>query len=82
VALADLDPQVGLTGWCGRRVRETPLLVALSANGELAELADAGIDELIVDLPPGMPAAVPRLVAQADVVLVPVRASPTSRDGN
>jgi chromosome partitioning protein len=76
VALADLDPQVGLTGWYGRRAQETPLLVALPANHDLAELADAGFDELIVDLPPGMPTAVPRLVTQADVVLVPVRASP------
>jgi chromosome partitioning protein len=29
VALVDLDPQVGLTGWYGRRAQETPLLVAM-----------------------------------------------------
>jgi len=69
VALADLDPQVGLTGWYGRRSQETPLLVALPPNEDLAELANAGIDELIIDLPPGMPFAVARLVVQADVVL-------------
>ena len=29
VALIDLDPQAGLTGWYGRRAQETPRLVAL-----------------------------------------------------
>ena len=76
VALVDLDPQVGLTGWYGRRSQEQPLLVALPANEDLSELERAGIEELIVDLPPGLPAIVPRLVTKADVVLVPVRATP------
>ena len=76
VALVDLDPQVGLTGWYGRRAQEMPLLVALPANEDLTELEAAGIDELIVDLPPGLPSVVPRLIAKADVVLVPVRATP------
>lgn len=76
VALADLDPQVGLTGWYGRRTHETPLLVALSPNYDLAELVDGGIDELIIDLPPGLPPSVPTLIAKAAAVLVPVRASP------
>jgi chromosome partitioning protein len=76
VALADLDPQVGLTGWYGRRVQETPLLVAMPPNYDLAELESAGVDELIIDLPPGLPPAVPILIAKASVVLVPVMASP------
>jgi len=74
VALADLDPQVGLTGWYGRRAQATPLLVAIP--NDLAELAAARIDELIIDLPPGLPSSVPALIAKANVVLVPVRASP------
>ena len=36
----------------------------------------AGIDDLVIDLPPGMPEIVPRLIAKARVVLVPVRATP------
>lgn len=76
VALIDLDPQLGLTGWYGRRAQETPLLIAMPPNEDLAELAEAGIDELIVDLPPGLPPVIPRLVAKANVVLVPVRATP------
>ena len=76
VALVDLDPQVGLTGWYGRRAQETPLLVAMPPNYDLTELAAAGIDELIIDLPPGLPPSVPPLIAKAGAVLVPVRASP------
>jgi chromosome partitioning protein len=76
VALVDLDQQLGLTGWYGRREREMPRLVALPSNEDLTELGEAGIEELIVDLPPGMPPMVPRLIAKADVVLVPVRATP------
>ena len=76
VALVDLDPQLGLTGWYGRREQEAPRLVVLPAEENLTELADAGIDELIIDLPPGLPPVVPRLIAKADVVLVPVRATP------
>src|SRR6516225_5979655 len=76
VALVDLDPQAGLTGWYGRRAQETPRLVALPPDENLAELAEAGIDDLVVDLPPGMAGVASRLVAKADAVLVPVRATP------
>jgi chromosome partitioning protein len=76
VALADLDPQVGLTGWYGRRAQDMPLLVAMPPDHDLTDLAAAGIDELIIDLPPGLPPFVPALIAKAAVVLVPVRASP------
>jgi chromosome partitioning protein len=76
VALADLDPQLGLTGWYGRRANESPLLVALPDNEDLEDLAAAGIEELIIDLPPGLPPIVSRLIAKADVVLVPCRPSP------
>jgi chromosome partitioning protein len=76
VALIDLDPQAGLTGWYGRRAQATPRLVALPPDEDLTELVEAGIDDLVVDLPPGMPAVASRLVAKADAVLVPVRATP------
>jgi chromosome partitioning protein len=76
VAMVDMDPQVGLTGWYGRRAADTPTLVKMPPRYDLAELAQAGVNELIIDLPPGLPAYVPTLIAKADVVLVPVRASP------
>jgi chromosome partitioning protein len=71
-ALVDLDPQLGLTGWYSRRAQETPRLI------ELPDVQDRlpGIDELVIDLPPGLPAVTSRLVARADVVLIPVRATP------
>src|SRR5258708_3732075 len=77
VALADQDPQAGLTGWYGRREAATPLLVTLPVGDrEWTELAASGIDELIVDLPPGMPRSVAALITRADLVLVPCRPSP------
>ena len=76
VALIDLDPQLGLTGWYGRRTEETPMLAPASLADNPAELAEAGVDELVIDRPPGFPPAIPRLITAADVVLVPVRATP------
>jgi chromosome partitioning protein len=76
VAMIDLDPQAGLAGWYSRREAETPLLMRLPRGGDLGELAKEGIEELLIDLPPGRPSAAARLIAQADVALVPVRATP------
>jgi chromosome partitioning protein len=76
VALADLDPQAGLTGWYARREAATPVMVALPDNFSLAAVAATGIDELVIDLPPGLPTYVATLITQADAVLVPCRPSP------
>jgi chromosome partitioning protein len=77
MALADQDPQAGLTGWYGRREASTPLLVTMPTSDRgWTELAASGIDELIVDLPPGMPRSVAALIARADLVLIPCRPSP------
>lgn len=76
VALADLDPQAGMTGWYGRRTAETPVMVSLPKGYDLATLKNVGIDELIIDLPPGVPTYVGSLIAQAHAVLVPCRPSP------
>jgi chromosome partitioning protein len=76
VALIDMDPQLGLTGWYGRRTEETPMLAPSSLADDPGELAEAGVEELVIDLPPGFPPIVSRLIAGADAVLVPVRATP------
>jgi chromosome partitioning protein len=76
VAIVDLDPQAGMTGWYARRAAETPVMVTLSGGYDLAPLANTGIDELIIDLPPGVPSYVGTLISQADAVLVPCRPSP------
>lgn len=74
--MADLDPQAGLTGWFGRRKAETPRLVTIRAGHSLAPIAAAGIEELVIDLPPGVPPYATTLASQATAVLVPVRPSP------
>jgi chromosome partitioning protein len=51
-------------------------MVTLPVGHNLAALADVGIDELVIDLPPGVPSYVATLVTQADAVLVPCRPSP------
>ncbi len=76
VALVDLDPQAGLTGWFGRRQADTPALVTLPPDYGLERIAAAGVEELVIDLPPGVPTYVGTLVAKANAVLVPVRPSP------
>jgi chromosome partitioning protein len=51
-------------------------MVTLSGGYDLDPIANAGIDELIIDLPPGVPSYVSTLISQADAVLVPCRPSP------
>ncbi len=75
-ALIDLDPQGTLTGWFGRRQAETPHLLSAPVGHNLSALRDAGLDELLIDTPPGQPSFLADLVRQADAVLVPVRPSP------
>lgn len=76
VALADLDPQAGLTGWFGRRSAEAPAMVVLPPSYDMTKLAATGLDELLIDVPPGVPSYVGSLIAKADIVLVPCRPSP------
>ena len=76
VALADLDPQGTTEGWYRRRGAKAPALVAIEPGGSLQRLAEAGLDLLVVDTPPGQPPHLSRLLADADLVLVPVRPTP------
>lgn len=76
VALVDLDPQAGLTGWFARRQADTPALVTLPSDYDLNRLAIAGLEELVIDLPPGVPSYVATLIAKVDIILIPVRPSP------
>jgi chromosome partitioning protein len=76
VAIADLDPQAGLTGWYGRRSADAPAMVDISRGFDPDLFTISGIDELIIDLPPGVPTYVGSLIQKSDVVLVPCRPSP------
>ena len=75
-AIVDLDKQRGLTNWFGRREAETPSLVALAPPFDVSPLAKAGIDEVYIDTPPGVPSYIAHAIASSDVVLVPCRPSP------
>jgi chromosome partitioning protein len=76
VAIMDLDPQAGMTGWYARRAAETPIMIEPPSDHDLAPLKSSRIDELVVDFPPGVPPYTRRMITQATVVLVPCRPSP------
>lgn len=76
VALADMDPQGTTSGWYQRRKAERPALVQLDPGGTTKHLADAGVELLVIDTPPGQSPYIVQMLADADVVLVPVRPTP------
>lgn len=76
VALADLDPQGTISGWYQRRDAKSPALVTLDSAMPVQHLADAGVELLVIDTPPGQPPYIGKMLAGADVVLVPVRPTP------
>lgn len=82
VAVIDADPMAGLTGWYDARKAATPICVepaALKARGLKATLDDlraGGAKVVIIDTAPSASTDVGRLIAAADLVLVPVIPSP------
>ena len=76
VAIADLDPQGTTSGWYQRRDAKSPALVVLDPAKPVEHLADAGVELLVIDTPPGQPTYIGKMLAGADVVLVPVRPTP------
>src|SRR5919202_130484 len=83
VATADLDPQRTLTRWARRRPGTVPGVVHYQVEWADAEAltAEEGIDPadiLFIDTPPSIeahPEEMKRIIAAADLVLVPCRAS-------
>lgn len=77
--LADLDRQQSSQGWLDRRSYSLPAIAAIDLeNGKLPE----GIDRLVVDAPAALRrSAVDDVVAQADVVVIPVLPSAFDEDG-
>jgi hypothetical protein len=51
-------------------------MIELPPGHDFSPLVASDIDELVIDLPPGVPAYTRRLIGQADAVLVPCRPSP------
>lgn len=79
VALIDLDPQHTTTDWCEARQADTPVIAKLSMkhiDQELNHIREHGIKTLIIDTPGYTASQVPEILSRADLVIVPVRASP------
>jgi chromosome partitioning protein len=79
VVLLDADPQGSLTAWWHARAAETPALAAARIDAlaeQLRELDSAGAGLVIIDTPPAVTATIARVIACADLVLIPVRPSP------
>ena len=79
VALIDTDPQGSLASWWNERVAETPLF----AQVEIDRLADhlnalevAGVKLTIIDTPPSVAGLIVKVLAVADLVIIPTRPSP------
>jgi chromosome partitioning protein len=79
VALIDCDPQGSLSEWWNSRASPTPQFVKvglLELSESLARLDQAGFKLAVIDTPPAITASISRVVAHADLVIVPTRPSP------
>jgi len=79
IALIDTDPQGSLAHWWNARRAPTPHFVKAGLpdlEQALAGLEQAGIKIAVVDTPPAITQSISRVVAFADLVLVPTRPSP------
>jgi chromosome partitioning protein len=79
IALIDTDPQGSLAHWWNARQAPAPHFVKaglLELDEALANLARAGIRIAVIDTPPAITQSISRVVAHADLVIVPTRPSP------
>lgn len=78
VAMADTDPQGSLEDWYKARVAESPVLINTQAGlaKAIKGCRDAGYDYLIIDTPPFATADIAKVIAVADLCVIPVRPSP------
>ena len=79
IALIDTDPQGSLAHWWNARRAPTPHFVKAGLpdlDRALAGLEQAGIKIAVVDTPPAITQSISKVVAHADLVLVPTRPSP------
>ena len=78
VAVIDLDPMGGLSGWWDARKAHSPVLarVEASLSDTLAALKDGGFLTVFVDTPPSVGPEVAQAIAAADMVIVPCKPSP------
>lgn len=79
VALIDTDPQGSLSSWWNERQAETPVFASVDIAHlaeHLEQLKKAGIKLAIIDTPPAVTDIIRKVLAVADVVLIPTRPSP------
>ncbi len=79
VALIDCDPQGSLSEWWNSRSAPTPLFVKvglLELGEALERLNQSGIRLAVIDTPPAITSSITRVVAHADLVVIPTRPSP------
>lgn len=78
VAVVDLDPMGGLSGWWDARHAAEPILARVETTlaDTLDALRDGGIKTVFVDTPPSVGPEVATAIALADIVLVPCKPSP------
>lgn len=79
VALIDTDPQGSLSSWWNERQAETPAFASVdiaSLNNHLKLLQKAGVKLAIIDTPPAVTETIRKVLAVADMVLIPTRPSP------
>lgn len=77
--LLDTDPQGSLSAWWNARAAEAPALAPVTLAelpAKLEGLAGAGYAYAFIDTPPAITDAIRAVVACADFVLIPVKASP------
>lgn len=79
VGLMDMDPQGSLADWWNARTEEAPRFVQTTIQtfaADIRELEGRGLSMVIVDTPPALTATLARIMAHADLVLIPTRPSP------
>ena len=79
IALIDTDPQGSLAHWWNARQAPAPHFVKvglLDLEAALAELDRIGIRIAVIDTPPAITQSISKVVAHADLVIVPTRPSP------
>lgn len=78
VAVIDLDPMGGLSGWWDARKADTPALARVEdlLADTLAALQAGGYRTIFIDTPPSVGIEVAEAIAVSDVVIVPCKPSP------
>ena len=79
VVLIDTDPQGSLASWWNERQAEAPAFASVDIDNlpeHLKQLEKAGVKLAIIDTPPAVTDTIRKVLAVADLVLIPTRPSP------